>query len=557
MDEVKSSVKGKDILNDPLLNRGTIFSNKERDQLGLHGLLPCHVSTVEEQLERHYALFSHLTDPIQKHQFLSSLQNTNEILFYMLAEKHITEMMPFIYTPTVGDISVQFSKLFQFHRGLYVSYPLRHKMQEIIDNIPERELQVIVVTDGERILGLGDLGMGGIAISIGKLALYTLFGGIHPSKALPVVLDVGTDNESLRAHPLYLGWKSPRLRGQEYDDFVDSFVMAIKKRYPTILLQWEDFGKANASRLLEKYRDKICSFNDDIQGTAAVTLAAIFSALTIKKESLSEQRFVILGGGSAGIGICKKILFALTKEGLSEKEAKRCFFIVDIHGLIHDGLDDIDEAQRQFAYPYSEVKGWAKKGSNKIALLEVVKKAKPTVLIGVSAQRGAFSEEIIKEMAKHTTIPIILPLSNPNDRCEAMPEDVLRWTSGNVIIATGSPFPKVSFQKKIYPIAQCNNVYIFPGVGLGVIASGISKITDSLFLAASKALAGCSPMRCDLAAPLFPLFEELKEVSLKIAFSVYKEAVREGLAENISNEEIKKRIDKACWKIGYSEVFSG
>ncbi|HSX12847.1 MAG TPA: NAD-dependent malic enzyme, partial [Chlamydiales bacterium] len=468
-------------------------------------------------------------------------------LFFRLVYEHVNEMLPLIYTPTVGDASIQYSMIYREHRGLYLSYPLKDKLSEILDNYPKSEVDVIVVTDGERILGLGDLGVGGMAIPVGKLALYTLFGGIHPARTLPIVLDVGTNNPQLLKDPLYLGWQHERINGKEYNDFIDLFVSAVKKRYPHVLLQWEDFAKPHARPLLDRYRDKICSFNDDIQGTASVVLSAILTAVKLTKSSLKEQRIALLGGGSAGIGICNEIVRAMVAEGMSEEEARDRFYVVDIKGLIHTGSDTPDENQKKFAQSFEKISHWKIKNPAFVSLMDVVSNAFPTILIGVSAQPGAFTHEIISEMARHIEQPVIFPLSNPTSKSEANPEDIIKWTDGRAIVATGSPFPPVTFNGKTFRIAQCNNVYIFPGVGLGAIASKATKVTDKMFLKAASVLSQHSPMLKEPHGTLFPAFENLRSIIRTIGIAVAKVAQEEGVAEKTSDDQIEKKIDQTMW----------
>lgn len=555
MEKIKLNLPPEQILNDPLLNKGSAFTQEERDALGLNGLLPFHTSTMEQQVMRRYANFCEQNSELAKYVFLSALQNRNEILFYRLVSEHISEMLPYIYTPTVGDVSVHYSLLYKEHRGIYLSYPLQDKIEQIIDNIPRDEVDVIVVTDGERILGLGDLGVGGMAIPVGKLSLYTVFGGIHPNRTLPVLLDVGTNNELLLKDPLYIGWRHRRVTGKEYDDFVQAFVAAVKKRYPNVLLQWEDFAKPHAKPLLDRYRNEICSFNDDIQGTASVVLAALLSAVKSLKQKLKDQRIAVFGGGGAGIGICKQLLGAMIEEGLSEKDAQEKFYVVDIHGLIHTHLDKVDQEQKEFAQPFEKVSQWKVKDPSKITLKDVVDNAHPTVLLGVSAQPRAFTEDIVTAMAKHVERPIIFPLSNPTSRSEADPEDLLKWTEGKAIIATGSPFKPVVLHGKTYPIAQCNNVNIFPGVGLGIIASGATRVSDSFFLKAAAILSDHSPRLKNPRGALFPPFEELRAVSREIAIAVAETAQKEGYAKKTSREQIIRKIDETMWSPEYPLYF--
>jgi malate dehydrogenase (oxaloacetate-decarboxylating) len=550
MDPVKIDLKPVDILNNPLYNKGTAFTEKERDALKLHGYLPFHVSTLQEQLERRYENFRQRGNDLSKYTFLSSLQNRNEILFYRLLYEHIEEMLPLIYTPTVGAVSLEFSMLYRQHRGIYLSYPLQDKMEKVLESLPQKEIDVIVVTDGERILGLGDVGIGGMAIPQGKLALYTLFGGIHPARVLPVMLDVGTNNRELLDHPLYLGWKHPRVTGEKYDAFVDAFVKQTKKRFPNVLLQWEDFAKSHARPLLEKYQDVICSFNDDIQGTAAVALSALISAVKLSKGKLKEQKIVVFGGGSAGIGIASLIARAMQQEGCSQREALDHFYVIDVDGLLHDRLEVMSDEQRRFARSFAEF------DKEKVFLLDVVKHIKPTILIGVSAQPGAFTQEVVKAMASATKRPIIFPLSNPTSRCEARPTDLIDWTEGRAIIATGSPFSPVEYRGTKHSIAQCNNVYIFPGVGLGVIACGSPKVTEGMFIQAADTLSNYAPMLKDPKAGLFPDFKQLRDVSRQIAIAVGKVAREEGLVVSCSDEEIQRKVDERIWFPDYPTYIS-
>lgn len=551
MKPIEISLEAGEILNNPLYNKGTAFTSEERDSLGLHGLLPFHISTIEQQVERRYENFKERKDDLSRYIFLSSLQNRNEILFYRMVYEHVTEMLPLIYTPTVGDVSMHYSILYRQHRGIYLSYPLQEKIGNIVWNLPNEEIEVIVVTDGERVLGLGDVGVGGMAIPQGKLALYTLFGGIHPGKVLPIMLDVGTNNQELLNDPLYLGWRHPRISGAEYDEFVDVFIKHVNKRFPKVLLQWEDFAKPHARPLLEKYREEICSFNDDIQGTAAVALAAIISAVKLSKSKLKNQKIVMFGGGSAGLGIAELIIEAMKLEGCSEKEALDNFYIIDIDGLIHTELHHMDSEQRKFARNHSKLKDWSRSESDKITLLDVVKNAKPTVLIGVSAQPNVFTEEVVKTMAGYTEHPIIFPLSNPTSRCEATPDNLIRWTEGKAIIATGSPFAPVEYLGKMYHIAQCNNVYIFPGVGLGIVACKSPKVTEKMFIKAADILSDKAPMLNDPTASIFPSLEKLRNISREIAIAVCKVAQEDGLVPKSSQKEIETQVDNHMWLPNY------
>lgn len=540
-------VAGPVLLDTPILNKGTAFSEMERRDLGLLGLLPFHSSTIDEQLARTYENYKSKNSDLGRYVFLTALQDRNETLFYRLVLEHITEMMPIIYTPTVGLGCQKYSHLFRRPRGLYISYPYRDEIPTILNNAPSRKVEVIVVTDGERILGLGDLGVGGMGIPVGKLSLYTLCAGIHPETTLPILLDVGTDNRELLNDPLYLGWRHERVRGQDYDDFIEAFVVAVMNKFPEALLQWEDFSKNNASRLLERYRNRLCTFNDDIQGTGAVTLAGLRAATRLTGTKLRDQRIVVLGAGSSGIGISDQIVTGMELEGLSREEARARIWLLDSHGLVHSGRTDLEPSKRGYAQPVELLNNWQLETPFKFTLKDVVKNVKPTVLIGTSAQPGAFNEELICEMSKHTERPIVFPLSNPTSKCEAKPEDVLRWTDGRALIATGSPFPPVTLNGRTYQIGQCNNSFIFPGVGLGVLASKARRVTDEMFVAAALVLSEASPALKDPLAPLYPSLECVREISRNVAMAVGLEAQRLGLARPTSRTELERRIDDKIW----------
>jgi malate dehydrogenase (oxaloacetate-decarboxylating) len=551
-DVLEVALQGSLLLDHPFLNKGSGFSADERRDFQLEGLLPPHISSWEEQLARTYGNFQQQHGGLEKFLFLNSLQDRNETLYYGLVQAHIAEMMPIIYTPVVGDASVNFSRIFRRPRGLFLSYPDRDRLDSILAHAPNSDTEVIVVTDGERILGLGDLGMNGMGIPVGKLALYTLCAGIHPTAATPIVLDVGTDNKALREDPLYLGWRHERVRGADYDAFIEAFVQAVMKRFPKVLLQWEDFSKANAGRLLAKYRDRLCTFNDDIQGTGAVTLAGLVAAVRVAGEKLRDQRVVILGAGSAATGIADQIMAWTRREGLTEAQARDQIWLVDTHGLVHTDRPGLEESKRSHAQPTARVADWPVKDRAFISLDEVVRHAHPTALIGTSAQPGVFTESIVRDMAAHVRRPIIFPLSNPTSKSEAIPEDLLRWTEGRAVVATGSPFPDVVQDGKTYRIGQCNNAYIFPGVGLGVTASGARRVTDAMFLAAAGALADRSPATRDPGASLFPPLDTIREVSLEVARAVAREAQSAGLAETTPPEETERRIRAKIWTPRYA-----
>jgi len=540
-------LSGYALLEDPLLNKGSGFSESERREFGLLGLLPCHFSTLEEQVTRSYENFSRLATPLEKYIYLMSLQDRNETLFYRLVGTHITEMMPIIYTPTVGLGCQVYSHIFRRPRGLYISYPFREELDTIMANVPQHGTEVIVVTDGERILGLGDQGVGGMGIPVGKLSLYTLCAGIHPRTTLPILLDVGTNNRERLEDPLYLGWRHERIRGQEYDDFVDAFVRAVRHRFPGVLLQWEDFSKTNAPKLLERYRDQICTFNDDIQGTGAVTLAGMFAAMRLIGERLRDQRLVILGAGASASGISDQIVTAMVSEGAGEEEARRTIWQIDSQGLVHNGRDNTEPLKQRYARPFENLADWKLTHPGEYRFEDVIRNVHPTILIGTSAQAGAFTEEIVREMAAHAPRPIIFPLSNPTSKSEADPADLFRWTDGRVLTATGSPYPDAGYGGRTHRIGQCNNAFIFPGVGLGVVASGASRVTNAMFVAAARVLSGFAPVLDNPGDPLYPPLIRVREISRQVALAVGAEAIRAGLAVQIPEEELIARIDARMW----------
>lgn len=553
---VYTSKSGTDILSDPILYKGTAFTQEERVDLSLQGLLPYHISNIEEQISVCHKRFSKLKGSLNKYIFLHELQMSNRILFYQFIYRYIEETLPYIYTPTVGEAARNYSQIFRKTDGLYIPFPLLSSMEELFRPLHGRTIKVIVVTDGERVLGLGDLGIGGMAISLGKSALYTLFGGINPSYILPVVLDVGTNNPDLLRDPHYLGWKQERVRGKEYEHFVDTFVTLVQSKYPDVLLQWEDFARPNAPYLLQKYRERICSFNDDIQGTAAIVLAAIFSALRKKNEPLEKQRIVIVGGGSAGVGIANYILKACELQGIPLNRAKAILYVVDRYGLVHTGQsNEITKELEEFAQDTSQLHAWRVKNRGQISLLEVISNAKPTILIGVTAQGGLFTEILIREMAQHVPRPIILPLSNPTDKSEASFEDLIRWTDGKAFVATGSPFSSVTYQDRIYHPSQCNNVYIYPGLGLGLVTSKSKKVLDSMFIAAAEVLSQHS-ISSESCQSIFPGFSSLRDISREIAKAVAEIALQENLSreKELKETTIASLIDRNMWFPIYPNV---
>jgi malate dehydrogenase (oxaloacetate-decarboxylating) len=541
---------GPSLLETPLLNKGSAFSSDERVTFNLTGLIPPRYETIEEQVDRAYMQYSSFDETINKHIYLRSIQDNNETLYYRLVKEHIDEMMPIIYTPTVGDACEQFSDIYRSSRGLFISYSERHQMDDILRNATKRKVKVIVVTDGERILGLGDQGIGGMGIPIGKLSLYTACGGISPAYTLPVMLDVGTNNEKLLADPMYMGARHKRIGQVEYDEFVDMFIKAIHRRWPEAMLQFEDFAQPNATPLLERYRDKICCFNDDIQGTAAVAVGTILAACKSKNTKLSEQKVVFVGAGSAGCGIAEQIVQQMCREGISDIQARGQVFMVDRFGLLTEGMQGLRDFQQRLVQPVEAIQEWSFSGEF-ASLLDVVNCTQPDILIGVSGQAGLFTEQVIRSMKKNCKLPIIFPLSNPSRHVEATPQQVIEWTDGQVIVATGSPFKPVEYKGKTYPIAQCNNSYIFPGIGLGVIVAKASLISDEMLLASSAALAEASPLAATGQGELLPALGEIAKLSRKIAFDIAKIAMQQNLALEVSDDILKERIERNFWMPEY------
>ncbi|ENV09761.1 NAD-dependent malic enzyme [Acinetobacter higginsii] len=541
---------GNALLELPLLNKGSAFSEEERENFNLHGLVPYNIENIEEQTQRSYQQYLSFDSDLNKHIYLRNIQDTNETLFYNLLSQHLDEMLPIIYTPTVGEACQRFSDIYRRHRGIFISYPERQYIDQIIHNVNKKNVKVIVITDGERILGLGDQGIGGMGIPIGKLSLYTACGGISPAYTLPITIDVGTNNQELLDDPIYMGWKQPRIRGEQYYEFVEQIITAVRQRWPDVLIQFEDFAQTNAMPLLTQYRDKICCFNDDIQGTAAVTVATLIAASRAQGKQLKDQTVTFVGAGSAGCGIAEQIVRQMMDEGLSDHEARSRIFMVDRFGLMTDQQPNLLDFQQKLATPVNAIGTWEYTGDN-VALLDVVKNAKPSILIGVSGQAGLFSEEVIKTLAKYYKHPIVLPLSNPTSQVEAQPKDIIEWTQGAAIVATGSPFAPIYYQGKVYAIAQCNNSYIFPGIGLGVIACGATHISDSMLMAASTALADCSPRLKNAAADLLPNINDIQQVSKFIAFKVAKAAMADGLAVPLSNDVLKQAIEDNFWTPEY------
>jgi malate dehydrogenase (oxaloacetate-decarboxylating) len=551
MNFIETSLSGYDLINQPMLNKGTAFTDEERDIFGLHGLLPPHIGTLENQIERRLRAIEALPAGFEQYAFLRELQDTNETLFYALLQTHVEQMLPLVYTPTVGEGCQRFSEIWRKPRGLFLRYPHQDRIAGILAHPRFDQVRCIVVSDGERILGLGDQGAGGMGIPIGKLSLYTALAGIHPTTTLPILLDLGTDNQERQHDPIYIGGCHERVRGQEYDDFIESFVAAVIARWPHVLLQWEDFAGTNAARLLERYRDRLCTFNDDIQGTAAVATATLLAAINVTGTPLKEQRIAMLGFGSAGVGIASLMVSAMVEAGLSLDQARGRVYAVDKDGLLVEGYPDLHPTQQPFVKKRETVGGWKLAQPGKIGLLDVIRNARPTVVIGVSGQPGVFTEEMVRAMISYCQRPVIFPLSNPTSRSEATPQDLLKWSNGAAVIGTGSPFPPVSVNGRSIPIDQTNNSYVFPGVALGVISSQARRVTDSMFMAAAKTLAGLSPTQKDKQGQLLPPVTEIRSVSIQIAIAVAEQARKENLALLPPGDDLEAAVRGNVWEPRY------
>ena len=543
---------GSTLLETPLLNKGSAFNLSERKQFNLTGLLPPRFETIEEQAARAYQQYSSFKSDLNKHIYLRTIHDNNETLFFKLIQCYLTEMMPIIYTPTVGDACEQFSDIYRSSRGLFICYQQKDDIDDILRNATKKKIKVIVVTDGERILGLGDQGIGGMGIPVGKLSLYTSCGGISPAHTLPITLDVGTNNEKLLNDPMYMGVRHKRIPQKQYDEFLDLFVQAVKRRWPQALLQFEDFAQHNATPLLMRYRNELCCFNDDIQGTACVTVGTLLAACKSKNEQLSTQRIVFVGAGSAGCGIAEQVIAYMVSEGISEEQARRQIFMVDRLGLLTESMENLREFQYKLTQTESSLADWlfSDKSPN---LHDVIQHVKPSILIGVSGQSGLFSEQVVKTMKKHCALPIILPLSNPIKQIEALPADIITWTEGQAIIATGSPFNPITYQGKLYAIAQCNNSYIFPGIGLAVVSANISRISDEMLMAASEVLAEESPRVKTGEGELLPPLDSIVALSKRIAFTVAKVAFKQQYALVVTDEVLLTQIEKNFWQPNYRQ----
>jgi len=534
------TLSGIDLINSPRLNKGTAFDERERDEFGLHGLLPPHIGSLELQAQRRERALDAQETDFHKYGFLRDLQDINETLFYALLARDVEKMLPLVYTPAVGEGCQRFSEIWRKPRGLFLSYPNKDRIAKILDHRRYDDIKCIVVSDGERILGLGDQGAGGMGIPIGKLALYTALGGIHPEHCLPILLDVGTDNETLLKHPLYIGWRHTRMRGADYDEFVDAFVKAVERRWPHVLLHWEDFAGVNASRLLARYRDELCTFNDDIQGTAAIAVATLMSAINVTGIPLADQRIVIVGFGSAGLGIANLMAQLMRDQGVADPRSR--FYAIDRRGLLTEDMREFRPEQLAYARRTDEVMGGT--------LEDVVRHVRPTVLIGVSGQAGAFTEGAVREMARHTQRPVIFPLSNPTSRSEATAQDLIDWTEGRALVSSGSPFAPVSYAGRTIAINQTNNSYIFPGLALGIIASRARRVTDTMIMAAAKELTLHVPTRSDPDAPLLPPIAAARPLSRSIAVAVGRQAIADKVAE-MDHDALERAIDANIWEPVY------
>ena len=555
---VEIDTDGMELLHNPILNKGTAFTTEERKLFRIDGYLPPAVSTLNQQVDRRYEGFTEKKSDLEKYIYLRSLQDRNETLFYSLLLKHLGEMIPIVYTPTVGLACQMFSHIFRFTRGVFLSPENISNIDEIFQSLPYRNIEMIVATDSEGILGLGDQGVGGMGIPVGKLSLYTGGAGIHPANCLPVTLDVGTNNEELLNDPLYLGIRKNRIRGEEYLSFVDKFVQGVKRNFPDAVLQWEDFSKQNAFTLLDLYRDDIPSFNDDIQGTGAVVLAGIQGAVRLSGANLVDQVFAILGAGAGGIGVARQIHRGLVAGGLTKEEARDRIYVLDSRGVVHEGRKGVDEYKKEFSREKEFAQGWTLEGADQVSLLDLAKNAGVTVLIGLSGVGSSFSEDLVKSVAQNAERPIIFPLSNPTAFTEAVPEDIYRWTEGKAIVATGSPFPDVRVGDKTFTVGQGNNVFIFPGVGLGALTVGARVITDDMITAAARRLSEIIPQdHLDINC-VYPHPRELREVCTEIAVAVAGKAVEQGVArEPVDPAHLEERIRSRMWVPEYARYTLG
>jgi len=544
-------LRGHALLTEPSLNKGTAFTLEERAALGLEGLLPPQVSTLRQQVRRAYENITRKADPLERYIGLVALQDRNQTLFYRLLLDHLEEFLPVVYTPTVGLACQRYSHIYRRPRGLWITPQHRGRIASVLRNAPCHDVRLIVVTDNERILGLGDQGAGGIAIAIGKCILYTLGAGIHPDTALPISLDVGTDNAQLLEDELYLGWRQKRLRGPEYDSLVEEFVTAVQQCFPQALLQWEDFKKQNAFTLLQRYRDRLLSFNDDIQGTSAIGTAAVLAGGRASQTPLAQQRIVMVGAGAAGIGIARQLRGLLAGAGLSGPQLQAAIAVLDSEGFLHEGRQITEATKREFAWPVELAHACGLPLQNPNDLLAIVKAVRPTVLVGTAGQPGLFTRQVVQEMARHVDRPVILPFSNPNSKAEAEPADLVDWTEGRALVATGSPFDPVNWRGRTLRIGQGNNVFVFPGIGLGALVAGASAVTDEMFAVAAAELAA-QVSEDDLRdGALFPRLRHLRGITARIAAAVVRQAQRQGLAKPMEESRIGPAVAAAMWDPAY------
>ncbi len=559
-----TTLRGRQVLADPRINKGTAFSDDERRELGVTGLIPSGHVTLDQQVSRVYAQYQRQTTDLARNVLLNEVHDRNEVLYYQLLSHHLTEMLPIVYTPTIGQAIENYSQEYRRPRGVYLNVDQPELIETSLraPGLGPGEVDLVVATDAGAILGIGDWGVGGIFISVGKLAVYTAAAGIDPNRALPVMLDVGTDRQSLLDDPLYIGHRRPRVPADDYDRFLDAFVDAVGKLFPGALLHWEDIAVSNARRLLDRYRHRTLSFNDDIQGTGAVNLAAVLAAAKATGVSLTEHRIVIFGAGTAGTGIADQLSAAMRADGLRTDEAQARFWAIDRAGLLTTATPGLAGSQARYARPAAEVAGWPKEdargGVGGVGLAEVVRRVQPTILIGTSTRTGAFTEPIVRDMAAHCARPVILPMSNPTSLSEAAPGDLIRWTEGRALVATGSPFPPVDYRGIRYEIGQANNALIFPGLGLGVIAARATQVTDNMLAAAARAVSELVDTSTP-GAPLLPRVEALRETSVAVAAAVARAAAADGVATDGvvgagPGADLRARIRALMWEPVYRRV---
>jgi malate dehydrogenase (oxaloacetate-decarboxylating) len=550
----RTTARGVEVLETPLLNKGTAFTHRERIELGLEDLLPPAVLSLDQQADRAWMQLRGQPTDLLKNIYLEALHDRNEVLFYRLLADHLRDLLPIVYDPTVGEAIRQYSHEYRRPRGVFLSIDEPEEIETAFDNLGAGagDVDLIVASDAEQILGIGDWGVGGIDVAVGKLSVYTAAAGVDPARGIPVALDVGTDNQGLICDPLYLGNRHGRVRGPRYDAFIDAFVRTATRRFPGALLHWEDFGPSNARRILDRYRNRICTFNDDVQGTGAIVLAATLSATRVTGTPMREQRMVVFGAGSAGVGIADRLRDAMVRDGASQEAATARIWCVDRQGLLTDDMDDLRDFQVPYARPAAEVSGWKREGEPGIGLGEVVRQVEPTILLGTSTVHGAFTEQVVRDMASHVERPVVFPISNPTERIEAMPDQVIRWTDGRALVAVGIPVPPVTWRDVSYAIGQANNALLYPGLGLGAIVSRARRVSDGMLVAAAEAVAGTVDARRP-GASLLPRVENLRDTSATVAAAVAERAVREGLAQAALTDPARQ-VREAMWQPVYRPV---